>query len=80
LTKASFKNDRNGIERTQTPVTQTGRKRSNTVIGHDGTVGMSNFEYSRRKFMERLKEWWQTHFRVFGTKKVPNGREIPQQA
>lgn len=27
----------------------------------DGTVGMSNFEYSKRRVIERLKDWWRRH-------------------
>jgi hypothetical protein len=58
-----------------------GRKRANTVMGNEGTVGMTNFEYSRRKMIERLRGWWQrsqAHFRIFETKKASDGRGVPQ--
>jgi hypothetical protein len=61
------------------PTAQAGRKRANTVIGHEGTIGMTNFEYSRRKMVERLKDWWhrrQAHFHLFGIKKGSGGRDI----
>jgi hypothetical protein len=79
--KTLFTHEGSGNERPVISTAHVGRKRANTVMGNEGTVGMTNFEYSRRKMIERLRGWWQrsqAHFRIFETKKASDGRGVPQ--
>ena len=45
-----------------------------------GTVGMSDFAYRKRKFLERLKDWWKRHEmkRKLGINRKKSSKSLPK--
>ncbi|KAI9732781.1 MAG: hypothetical protein M1834_003719 [Cirrosporium novae-zelandiae] len=65
VSRASSANDMRGTDRVMTPsgLGRKSRGESRTSHTNNGTAGISNFGYSKRKVLERIRSWW--HHREF---------------